>query len=109
MPMILPFLVGDEFFRSPIVVSFYLIGVSGLVVSSIPTFSSKKIKVPSKQVLPFMIVTTAFVAALVSAPWMTLSGALIVYLGTIPFSIKTYRKRMEEEPIPEKPAEDETS
>ena len=95
MPMILSFLVGDEFFRSPIVVSFYLIGVSGLVVSSIPTFSFKKIKVPSKQVLPFMVVTTAFVAALVSAPWMTLSGALIVYLGTIPFSIKTYRKRME--------------
>ena len=110
MPLILSFLVGDEFFRSPTVVSFYLIGVSGLVVSSIPTFSFKKIKVPSKQVLPFMIVTTAFVAALVSAPWMTLSGALIVYLGTIPFSIKTYRKRMEEEPIPEvKPAEDDPS
>jgi len=109
MPMILSFLVGDEFFRSPIVVSFYLIGVSGLVVSSIPTFSFKKIKVPSKQVLPFMIIATAFVAALVSAPWMTLSGVLIVYLATIPFSIQTYRKRMEEEPIPEKPAKEETS
>jgi CDP-diacylglycerol--serine O-phosphatidyltransferase len=100
MPMILSFIVGDVFFRSPFVISFYLIGVSALVVSSIPTFSFKKIKVPTKQVLPFMVIATALVAALVSAPWMTLSGALIAYLATIPFSIKTYRKRIEEEPIP---------
>jgi CDP-diacylglycerol--serine O-phosphatidyltransferase len=107
MPMILSFIVGDEFFRSPFVISFYLIGVSALVVSSIPTFSFKKIKVPTKQVLPFMITSTALVAALVSIPWMTLSGLLIVYLATIPFSIKTHRKRLEEEPIPAaKPAED---
>jgi CDP-diacylglycerol--serine O-phosphatidyltransferase len=110
MPMILSFIVGDEFFRSPFVISFYLIGVSALVVSSIPTFSFKKIKVPTKQILPFMVISTALVAALVSAPWMTLSGLLIVYLATIPFSIKTYRKRIEEEPIPAvKPADDDPS
>jgi CDP-diacylglycerol--serine O-phosphatidyltransferase len=99
MPMILSFIVGDDFFRSPFLISFYLIGVSALVVSSIPTFSFKKIKVPTKQVLPFMVIATALVAALVSAPWMTLSGVLIGYLATIPFSIKNYRKRTEEEPI----------
>ena len=100
MPMILSFIIGDNVFRSPFVISFYLIGVSALVVSSIPTFSFKKIKVPAKQVLPFMIISTAVVAALVSTPWMTLSGILIIYLFTIPVSIRTYRKRKEEEPIP---------
>ena len=99
MPMILSFQLGDDFFRSPAVVSFYLIGVSALVVSSIPTFSFKKVKVPSNRVLPLMIIAGAFVTALVSAPWTTLSGVLFVYLATIPFSIKTYRKRMTEEPI----------
>lgn len=99
MPMILSFQFGDDFFRSPGVVAFYLIGVSALVVSSIPTFSFKKVKVPANRVLPFMIIAGAFVAAIVSAPWTTLSGALLVYLGTIPFSVKTYRKRMAEEPI----------
>tara|TARA_B100001094_G_C17966519_1_gene688150 strand:- start:34 stop:819 length:786 start_codon:yes stop_codon:yes gene_type:complete len=100
MPMILSFIVGDSFFRSPFVISFYLICVSALVVSSIPTFSFKKIKVPAKQVLPFMVISTALVAALVSAPWITLSVVLIIYLATIPISIRTYRKRKEEEPIP---------
>ena len=100
MPMILSFIVGDNFFRSPFVISFYLISVSALVVSSIPTFSFKKVKVPAKQVLPFMIISTALVAALVSAPWLTLSGVLIIYLITIPISIRTYRKRKKEEPIP---------
>ena len=110
MPMILSFIMGDEIFRSPFVISFYLISVSALVVSSIPTFSFKKIKVPTKRVLPFMVIATALVAALVSAPWMTLSGLLVIYLATIPFSIKTYRKRIKEEPIPEvEPAENNLS
>ncbi len=107
MPMILSFQLGDEFFRSPVVVSIYLVGVSALVVSSIPTFSFKKIKVPSNRVLPAMIIAGAFVTALVSAPWTTLSGVLIVYLATIPLSVKTYRKRMAQDPLP-KPAPEET-
>ena len=101
MPMILSFQFGDEFFRQPLVVSFFLIGVSALVVSAIPTFSFKKIKVPSNRVVPAMIIAGAFVTALVSAPWTTLSWVLIVYLATIPFSIKAYRKRMAEEPLPQ--------
>ena len=107
MPMILSFQLGEEYFRSPGVVAFFLMGVSALVVSSIPTFSFKKIKVPSRRVLPLMIIAGAFFTALVSAPWTTLSGVLIVYLITIPFSVKTYRKRMSEEPVsvpePEEP------
>ena len=106
MPMILSFQLGDDFFRSPVVVSIYLIGVSALIVSSIPTFSFKKIKVQSRHVVPAMIVAGALVTALVSAPWTTLSGVLLVYLATIPFSVKTYRKRMAEEPIPESKSED---
>ncbi len=99
MPMILSFQLGDSFFRSPAVVSFYLIGVAALVVSSIPTFSFKKLKVPSSRVVPLMILAGAFVTALVSAPWTTLSAVLLAYLATIPFSVKSYRRRMAEEPI----------
>ncbi len=100
IPLIISFLVGDDFFRSPVVVSFFLITVSALVVSSIPTFSFKKIKVPSERILPFMIAATAFVAALVSAPWTTILCALILYLATIPFSIKAYQNRIKEESLP---------
>jgi len=92
MPMILSFQLGDDFFREPVVVSFFLIAVASLVVSSVPTYSFKKIKVPSKHVVPVMIVVGAFATALVSAPWTTMSAVLIVYLGTIPFSYRAYRR-----------------
>ncbi|MBT5244577.1 MAG: phosphatidylcholine/phosphatidylserine synthase [Rhodospirillaceae bacterium] len=108
-PMILSFQFGDDFFRQPMVVSFFLIGVAALVVSSIPTFSFKKIKVPSNQVLPAMIISGAFVTALVSAPWTTLSCVLLVYLATIPFSVRMYRQKMAESPLSEEdPGDSET-
>ncbi|HJO69580.1 MAG TPA: CDP-diacylglycerol O-phosphatidyltransferase, partial [Rhodospirillales bacterium] len=34
-----------------------------------------------------------FAAALVSAPWSTLSVVLSVYVVTIPFSIRSYRRQ----------------
>lgn len=109
-PMILSFQFGDEFFRQSSVVGFFLVGVAALVVSSVPTFSFKKIKVPSNRVVPAMVIAGAFVTALVSAPWTTLSGVLLVYVATIPFSIKLHRKKMIESPPPEtKPAQTDPS
>ncbi len=93
LPMVLSFQFGDTFFREPVVISIVLIGVASLVVSTIPTFSFKKIKVPARRIVPAMILAAAFVTALVSAPWSTLSAVLVIYLATIPLSIKDYRRR----------------
>jgi len=94
LPMILSFQFGDGFFREPAVVSFFLIVVAGLVVSSIPTFSFKKIKIQAKWAVPTMILVGAFVTALVSAPWTTLSAVLFAYLGLIPISVRDYQRRL---------------
>ena len=42
-----------------------------------------------------MLLVGLYAALLVSAPWLTASTTLIAYLGTIPFSMRSYR-RMEE-------------
>lgn len=97
LPMMLSFQFGDGLFRQPITVSLFLIGVAALVVSSIPTYSFKKIGIKAKYVVPVMILVGAFVTALVSAPWTTLSVVMVVYLGLIPLSRRDYQRRLANE------------
>lgn len=97
LPMILSFQFGDAVVRQPVLVALFLITVSALLVSSVPTYSFKKIKVLRKYMVPAMILVGALVTALVSAPWSTLTLVLLGYLATIPFSIRAYRHRIEED------------
>ncbi len=90
LPLILAQLFGDEFFRNTAVVCIFLIGVGALMVSSLPTFSFKKIKVAHKLVLPVMLLIGLAIAALISAPWATVATLMLVYLATIPFSVRSY-------------------
>ncbi|MDP6805881.1 MAG: CDP-diacylglycerol--serine O-phosphatidyltransferase [Rhodospirillales bacterium] len=91
-PMILSFEFGTDAFKNPIVVSAAIIIVSALLVSPIPTYSFTKMRVPHRWVLPVMLVVGLFAAALVSAPWSTMSACLAIYVATIPFSIRSYRR-----------------
>ncbi len=97
LPMMLSFQFGDGFFREPATVSLFLVGVAALVVSSIPTYSFKKIGIKAKYLVPVMILVAAFVTALVSAPWTTLSVVMLAYLCLIPVSHRNYRRRMAKE------------
>ncbi len=97
LPMMLFLQTDSDFFRSPGVVSFFLISVSALLVSPIHTFSFKKIKVRHNLVLPIMLVVGLITAGLVSATWFTLSVILLVYLGSFPFSYRAYRRFLEKD------------
>ena len=92
LPMVLSFQFAEDLFRTPWVVSFFLIMVGGLMVSTIPTFSFKKIKITSKWILPTMLIVAGLAAFSFSLPWLTLSSLLIVYLFSIPFGYQAYRR-----------------
>ncbi len=96
LPLVLSFQFGDDFFRSPGLVTTFLIGVGALLVSPVPTFSFKKFKVAPGWILPTMLLVGILAAMILSAPWLTLSVLLIIYIGTIPFSVRTHRKLVEE-------------
>ncbi len=91
LPMVVSFNIWGEFFRRPEVVAVFMLLVSGLMVSRIPTYSFKKAKLKPSWILPIMLVVGLLVAGMLSAPWTTLSIILLGYLGSIPFSIKSYR------------------
>ncbi len=92
VPLVLSFQFGPVFFREPAFVTVFLIGVSALMVSRIPTFAMKKIKVPHRRVLPIMLIIALYTASIVSAPWATLSATAVIYLLSIPYSVYVYRK-----------------
>lgn len=71
----------------------YLIFVSFLVVSIIPTISTKGIKIP-KMFMPLYLAVLGFLILLfIIYKWYFLSGAGILYLLSIPVGIVLFLKR----------------
>jgi CDP-diacylglycerol--serine O-phosphatidyltransferase len=91
-PMIASFQFGRGFFDSPPVVAMFLVGVSFLMVSTIPTFSFKRFRVPMGYVLPLLVVVGLLAAFLVTEPWATIAVILVVYLAGIPVSIHRFTR-----------------
>jgi CDP-diacylglycerol--serine O-phosphatidyltransferase len=92
LPMMISFQIDSEVFKTPAVVSMFLLGVSFLMVSSIPTFSFKRFRVPHKYVLPMLLVVGLFAAFLVTEPWFTLSAVGVVYAASLPFSMRAFHR-----------------
>ena len=67
-----------------------LVTVATLCISTLPTWSFKNFKVPSSFVLPLLLGSGLFVALLLAEPWAALAMAGIIYLGMLPFSVRSY-------------------
>jgi CDP-diacylglycerol--serine O-phosphatidyltransferase len=92
--------------RHPFVVGAVLVLVGGLMVSTLPTWSFKNFKVPRDAILPLLLGVGFYVALLVAEPWAALAAAGIIFLGMIPFSIRSYvRLKREAEAMIEQVAE----
>lgn len=100
-PMIASFEFGEGVFDRPPVVAVFLVGVSFLMVSTIPTFSFKRFRVPVAYVLPLLVVVGLLAAFLVTEPWATIAVILLAYLGSIPFAMRRFsqlKKQVHPEP-----------
>jgi len=92
IPLMGSFEFGPAFFGSAVLNAVWLITVGILMVSTIPTYSMKKVKIPHKFVLPLLLVVGAITAGLVADPWPTLLTVGLVYLLSIPFSVRAHRQ-----------------
>ena len=66
--------------------------VSFLMVSRIPTFSTKKLKVPTYMVVPMMLIVVLFASFVINQPWLTLGIMTIAYALSIPVGIVVFLK-----------------
>ena len=88
LPMILSFPGGEGFFRQPWVAGIFMLVIAGMLVSTIPTYSFKKLKISQHWILPTMLITAAIAIFLINAPWLTLSVVGLAYICSIPLSYR---------------------
>jgi CDP-diacylglycerol--serine O-phosphatidyltransferase len=93
IPLLVSFEADAFWPRHPIVVGAVLVGVGGLMVSRLPTFSFKKGRVPRHLVLPALLLAALVMGVIASSPWIGISLLGLVYLSLIPFSWFAYRKQ----------------
>jgi CDP-diacylglycerol--serine O-phosphatidyltransferase len=68
-----------------------------LLVSRIPVYSGKKLRVRRDRVMPFILAVALFLLLLFSYPWHTLSAGVIAYLLFLPLSAHAYARRTQAE------------
>jgi CDP-diacylglycerol--serine O-phosphatidyltransferase len=96
-----------EFLASPLLNGITLAGTAGLMVSRLPTFAFKRVKVPGRHVVFVLLGVGAFAAFLISTPWITLGVAGLIYLASIPYAIHVYRQKKLTAPLPIEEAEED--
>ena len=90
LPIIISFQVENELIRNP-----QLVGI--LMVSKIPTYSFKQVRVPHKYVLLTMLFVGLIAAFAVGAPWLTITILLIAYIISLPLGYRSFKKLQKEQ------------
>jgi CDP-diacylglycerol--serine O-phosphatidyltransferase len=97
-PMIATFQFGSGYVNHPLIVGAVMLAVALLMVSQVPTFSFKRVRVPHHNVVPALLIVGLLAALLVTEPWITLLLVGVAYLSSIPWSIATYGKLVRQQP-----------
>jgi CDP-diacylglycerol--serine O-phosphatidyltransferase len=92
LPMYLWFVTEEPILRSPWLMAPWIALIALLMVSSFATYSWSSLKLRRNIRFEAIVVVVAVGAALISAPWQTLSVVCILYLLTLPFSIRSYAR-----------------
>jgi CDP-diacylglycerol--serine O-phosphatidyltransferase len=101
LPMMLSFEFGDTVFGQPLLNAVVLFAVGGMMISRLPTYSFKRLRVPHRWVMPSLLGVGLLAALVVTAPWAIMSLLSIVYIGSIPMALRSYRRQATETPMPD--------
>ena len=99
---IMPILITFDFpeyefiFKNNIFCSIMVVMVGLLMVSRIPTISTKKMKIRSSMMIPLMLLVVIFAHFMMTQPWMTLGLMTFCYVVTIPVGILLFLKQKRE-------------
>jgi len=90
LPLVASFQLGWEMFRWPLLVAPYLLTISVLMVSRLPTVSFKRLHIRREHVLPLLVAVGVAMAALTSYPWITLAVVTLAYVVSMPITVLRY-------------------
>jgi CDP-diacylglycerol---serine O-phosphatidyltransferase len=81
-----------DLFNSPYLVASIMVLVGCLMISRVPTYSLKEVKIPHKHIPMALLFVGLLAIVVISEPWVALSLIGLIYLGAIPFSLRAYRQ-----------------
>ncbi len=91
LPMMLSFRFNSEVFLSPIFSLVLIVLTAILMITNIPTYSLKGLKLEKKILPVFLIIFAAIVSLLISDFWLAMIIIITSYYISIPFAIKSYK------------------
>ncbi|MBH9538705.1 CDP-alcohol phosphatidyltransferase family protein [Novosphingopyxis sp. YJ-S2-01] len=94
LPIFIWLAFGIEESRSWVVTGPWLLASAALMVSSLPTFSWGSLRLRRSIRFEAIAVFVLLVAALIGAPFITLSVICVVYLALVPLAYLSYKKAM---------------
>lgn len=92
LPLIIWLETGNTWSQDYRLIGPWVLAVALLMISNVATYSWSSIKIRPSIRFMALAAMGLFAAALISAPWMALMGACILYAGLIPFSILSYAR-----------------
>ena len=92
LPLYISFWSEEPILQSPWLVAPWVAFIASLMVSSVATFSWSSLKLRHHIRFEALVIVVLLGAALISAPWQTLTAICVAYLAMLPFSIRSYRK-----------------
>lgn len=95
LPLMVSFALEENFQNTPFLFAISLVLSGLLMISRIPTFLIKNVRIPHSFIRPLLMMVAIFMAALFSIPWWILSIGTLFYLFSIPVSFMSYRKKKE--------------
>ena len=91
--------------RHPALVAIWIVLVGALMISRIPTFAMKRVRVPNNMVLPILLLGGIIAAGLATEPWITFLVIAALYLASVPFSMRMMYRLRRAAPSPETAAQ----
>jgi CDP-diacylglycerol--serine O-phosphatidyltransferase len=88
LPMFISFEWGDWIARSPYLNGVWISGVALLMISTVPTISLKRIRIPPDFVVPTLLGIGVLAGLFTTAPWPTLTFIGAVYIASIPLTVR---------------------
>jgi CDP-diacylglycerol--serine O-phosphatidyltransferase len=92
LPLYLWLWTEEPLFRAAWLVTPWLGLVAFLMISNLATFGWNSFRLRRNIRFELIVGAVVLMAALFSAPWPTLAALSLVYLGSIPFSIRSYAR-----------------
>ena len=83
MPMYFAFLFPDAPMLPAWLLAVYLMGIGGLMISQVPTWSFKSVTLKPENTLYFLIGFVAILGGLLTSPWATLFGLGLCYGASV--------------------------